>query len=265
MKPLISVQVPTYNSEKTLGKTLKAIEDQTYNNIEVLIVDGYSKDKTLEVAKKFKCKVIMCKGGLLEARIIGAKESKGEYVLFIDSDQIINPTAIERAVKIIKKYDYLWFYERAYNKNKLIPSLYDADRMLTQKFLEEDVVLPRFFKKKLLLKAIANIPKELYPVCRAHEHLIIHYEVRKLSKKMGKVDNAVKHMEPDNLLKLFKKQYRWGKTTKDFETQGFYLKLVRTRNNFRGFHWENPILSIKSFILRILRGVPYKLGYWFSK
>ena len=149
MKEIVSINIPTYNSEKTLEKCIKAAKAQTYKNIEILVIDSYSKDKTLEIAKKYGCKIVMCKGGLLEARILGAKKSKGKYILFLDSDQILHPTTIERAVKKIKKYDSLWLYERAYNRNKFLPSLYDADRLLVQKFLEEGVVLPRFFRKSI--------------------------------------------------------------------------------------------------------------------
>jgi len=152
MKKLVSVTIPTFNSEKTLEKTLEKVKAQSYKNIEIIIVDSYSDDKTLEIAKKFNVKIVMCKGKLLEARIVGTEKSKGEYVLFLDSDQILEKTAIERAVEKMKDYDYLWFYERSYNKEKFLPSLYNADRILVQKYLGEGVVLPRFFKRNLSAK-----------------------------------------------------------------------------------------------------------------
>lgn len=262
MKEVVSINIPTYNSEKTLRKCLDAVKSQTYKNVEVIVVDSYSKDRTLDIAKKDGCKIIMCKGGLLEARIAGAKKSKGKYVLLLDSDQILNPTVIERSVEKMKDKDYLWFYERAYNRKKFLPSLYDADRVLVQKYLSEDVVLPRFFKRTLLLKAFKKIPREHINVCGAQDHIITAYEVRKFSNKEGMVINAVEHIEPYNLIILFKKQYRWGKTTKDFYKRNVYRELITKKDKFRGFYFGEPILSIKSFILRILRGVPYKLGFW---
>ncbi|MBU2459188.1 MAG: glycosyltransferase, partial [Nanoarchaeota archaeon] len=50
--PLVSVNIPTFNSEKTLGKTIESVKSQTYPEIEILIVDSHSKDKTLEIAKQ---------------------------------------------------------------------------------------------------------------------------------------------------------------------------------------------------------------------
>jgi glycosyltransferase involved in cell wall biosynthesis len=265
MDKLVSINIPTYNSEKTLGKCLNAVKSQTYQNIEILVVDSYSKDKTLDIAKKYGCKIVLCKGGLLEARIAGAKKSKGKYVLLLDSDQILEPTTIERAVKKMGDKDYLWLYERAYNRKKLLPSLYDADRLLVQEHLSEDVVLPRFFKRTLLLKAFKKIPEEHIDVCGAQDHIVTTHEVRKLSNKEGMVTDAVEHMEPSNLIILFKKQYRWGKTTKDFYKRNVYRELITKKDKFRKFYWSKPILSIKSFVLRILRGIPYKIGFWRGK
>lgn len=265
MKELVSINIPTYNSEKTLEKTLESVKNQTYQNIEIIIIDSYSKDKTIKIAKKYDCKVVMCNGGLLEARIKGAKKSKGKYILFLDSDQILKPTTMEKAVKKMENYDCLWLYERAYNRNKLLPSLYDADRRLTQRFLEEGVVLPRFFKRNLLLKAMDNIPKNIIDVCSAQDHIIISHEFKNISDKIEEVDDAVEHIEPSNFLELFKKQFRWGKVTREFYEVGVYRELVTKKDSFRKFHKEMPILSIKSFILRILRGVPYKLGFYFGK
>lgn len=266
MNNLVSITIPTYNSEKTLELTLKSVKEQTYKNIEIIIIDSYSRDKSLEIAKNFGARIIMCKGKLLEARIAGAKASKGKYILLLDSDQILEKTAIERAVDKMKKYDSLWFWERAHNRKKWLPSLYDSDRLLVQTYWEpeKDIVLARFFKRNLLLKAYARIPKKYINICAAQDHIIVWYEFRKISKKNGKVENAVEHIEPDNLIKLFKKQWRWGRTTKDFYKTGIYRELITKKDSFRKFKLKHLKWSIKSFILRILRGIPYKLGFWFG-
>ncbi len=264
-QPLVSINIPTYNSEKTIYDTLFYVLNQSYNNIEIIIIDSFSDDKTLEIVKKYGVKVVMCKGKLLESRIAGIKASKGKYVLLLDSDQILERTTIERAVDKMRVYDYLWLYERSYNRDKLIPSLYDADRILTQRYLNEGVVLPRFFERKLLLKAIKNIPKEHISICGAQDHIVLNHEVEKISNAIGMVNSAVCHIEPENLLTLFKKQYRWGKTTRDFYDRNVYRELITKKNKFRGFYLDNPILSTKSFILRILRGVPYFIGFYMGR
>ncbi|MBU2616368.1 MAG: glycosyltransferase family 2 protein [Nanoarchaeota archaeon] len=271
--PLVSVNIPTFNSEKTLAMTVEAVKNQIYKNVEILVVDSYSKDRTLEIAKKHGCRVVMCKGGLLEARIRGAEESKGEYVLFLDSDQILDSETIENCVEAMKDKDCLWLYERAYNRDKWLPSLYDADRILVQEYMKEgkdlSVVLPRFFKRALLIKVFKNIPKDAIPLCSAQDHIITTYEIKKLTDKIGFVGDkerpGVQHMEPDNIIKLIKKQYRWGKVTREFHKTGFYPRLISMKHKYRKFDGRNSSLSVKSFILRSLRGVPYFAGFWFGK
>jgi len=263
-QPLVSINIPTYNSEKTIVDTIISVLNQSYENIEIIIIDSFSEDKTLEIVKDFGVKIVMCEGKLLESRIAGVKASKGKYVLLLDSDQILDRIAVQMAVEKIKVYDSLWLYERSYNKDKLLPSLYDADRILTQKYLNEGVVLPRFFKRAMLLKAMNKIPKKYVDIIGAQDHIIIDEEIKKLSKKMGMVTNAIQHIEPDSLVKLFKKQYRWGKTTRDLYETNVYRELITKKNKFRGFYFEHPILSTKSFVLRILRGVPYFMGFYFG-
>lgn len=260
---LVSINIPTYNAEKTLATTLRAVQDQTYKDIEIIIIDSNSKDKTIEIAKSFKTKVVQVPGNLLEARIEGVKKSQGKYVLLLDADQILETTAVERAMAKIKDFDSLWFFERAYNRDEWIPSLYDADRLLVQTYWDPDadIVLPRFFRRDLLLKAYENIPKACIKKVTAQDHIITWHEFKQLSKRNGMLENAVEHIEPNSLRQIWKKQWRWGKTTREFFETGFYPELVTKKNAFRKFHKGHLMWNIKSFILRVLRGVPFKMGY----
>ena len=114
------------------------------------------------------------------------------------------------------------------------------------------------------MKAYSKIPEKYIDICAAQDHIVLWYEFKQLSKKNGKIENAVEHMEPDSLIRLFKKQWRWGKTTKDFYRTGIYTELITKKDKFRKFKSKHLKWSIKSFILRILRGIPYKLGFWFG-
>ena len=90
--PVISIAIATYNSEKTLEKTLKSIKKQTYpkNKIEVLIIDGGSKDKTLEIVKRYKYKIIPNpKVDFMSAKQIAFLKAKGKYLLYLDSDELL--------------------------------------------------------------------------------------------------------------------------------------------------------------------------------
>ncbi len=270
---LVSVNIPTYNNERTIGKTLESIKAQTYKNIEVTVIDSYSKDKTIEIVKGFKgINVLFYKGKLLGARALGVKKSRGKYIALIDSDQILEPTAIERAVNIMKKgYDILALYERSWKPKTFLEKLFDADREFTQKYWRDfiepktGVILPRFFKREILRGVFKRIPKQILPVCGAHDHAIIYIEAYKISKKVGMVPNAVFHIEPGEWGQLFKKTYRWGYTTKDLEKDLFYRDLIKTKKRLRKFKFSSPGLFMKSNLLRIIRAIPYGAGYYFGK
>lgn len=56
MKPLVSIITPIYNGEKTIGKTIESVINQTYNKFEMIIVDDLSNDKTVDIVKKYQKK-----------------------------------------------------------------------------------------------------------------------------------------------------------------------------------------------------------------
>ncbi|MCR6692942.1 MAG: glycosyltransferase family 2 protein, partial [archaeon YNP-LCB-003-016] len=114
-EPLVSIVIPTYNSEKTLAKCLESIENQTYKNIETIVVDSYSKDDTIKIAKSFNVKVMQTSWKLLGSRYLGFKESAGHVILLLDSDQILEKTSVKRALKLLNDgYDMLCLEEHVF-------------------------------------------------------------------------------------------------------------------------------------------------------
>ena len=97
-KPKVSVVVPTYNSERTLSKCLKSICNQSYPYHETIVVDSFSHDNTVNIAKGFEAIIIQSKCNPALARNIGIANSTGKYVLFLDSDQILSTRVIEECV-----------------------------------------------------------------------------------------------------------------------------------------------------------------------
>jgi len=99
--PFFSVIIPTLNEEKYLTKLLKSLADQTYHDFEVILVDGKSDDKTIEVFKKFENKypaskiIISDKRNVSYQRNIGALSSKGKYLIFFDADVGVEKTFLE--------------------------------------------------------------------------------------------------------------------------------------------------------------------------
>ena len=95
MKKLLSVVVPVYNVEKYLDRCIKSIINQTYKNLEIILVDDGSVDTSGKICDKYAFKdkrinVIHKENeGLSEARNTGVKLSKGNYITFVDSDDIL--------------------------------------------------------------------------------------------------------------------------------------------------------------------------------
>jgi glycosyltransferase involved in cell wall biosynthesis len=98
-KPKVSIIIPTYNSGETLKECLKSIQGQRYPFYEIIIVDNFSNNGTLETAKEFGAKTIQQKCNPAQARNIGIDNSTGKYVLFLDSDQVLSPTVVEECVE----------------------------------------------------------------------------------------------------------------------------------------------------------------------
>lgn len=99
-QPLVSVIIPTKNSSRTLDKCLKSIQDQTYPNIEIILVDNNSTDNTKEIARKFTDKVYNKGPERSSQRNYGAKKAKGEYLLIHDSDIYFHPNSVQECVDL---------------------------------------------------------------------------------------------------------------------------------------------------------------------
>ncbi len=104
-QPLISVVIPAYNAELTLKTTVQSVFEQTVQDFEIVIVDDGSKDNTVEVAQSIgdsRVKVIsQSNGGASSARNTGIKAAKGEYVAFLDADDLWMPHKLERQLAVL--------------------------------------------------------------------------------------------------------------------------------------------------------------------
>ena len=118
---LISIIIPVYNCEKYLGRCIESILNQTYKNIEVILVDDGSPDNCGLMCDEYKkqdhrVKVIHKEnGGLSSARNAGLDVASGEYIAFVDSDDYIATTMLEKmyALKNNKLIKFLYRIYRA--------------------------------------------------------------------------------------------------------------------------------------------------------
>lgn len=106
---LVSVIVPVYNAEQFLVECIESIINQTYQNIEIILIDDGSSDSSGAICDQYKLKTDIIKvfhinnNGVSNARNIGLKNCSGEYVCFIDSDDIVDPMYIEKMIEVSDK------------------------------------------------------------------------------------------------------------------------------------------------------------------
>jgi len=96
-KPRISAIIPTLNEEKNIGRALKALKNQNYEEeYEIIVADGGSEDKTIDIAKAYADDIIIVKEkGIAIGRNAGAKAAKGEILFFVDGDTFLLPDVFE--------------------------------------------------------------------------------------------------------------------------------------------------------------------------
>lgn len=190
---LITVVVPIYNVEKYLDRCIKSIEKQIYTNIEILLINDGSPDKSDLIMEKHKIsdKRIKCfykkNGGLSDARNYAIKKARGKYICFIDSDDYIEPNYISELYDSIKKngsqiswcnfnkvddhgkvgtiiqnYEDLWSFEMASACNKLfLTELFTNNNIEFPKgiWYEDLATTPRLF---FTAEKVSWVNKELY-------------------------------------------------------------------------------------------------------
>lgn len=99
-KPKISIIVPALNEEKLIGQTLKNTHEVT-PEAELIVVDGGSKDKTVEIAKKY-AKVYSSRGTIAVARNTGAEAATGDILVFLDADTTLTRQFVDEATKALR-------------------------------------------------------------------------------------------------------------------------------------------------------------------
>ena len=144
--PAVSVIIPLYNYEKYIGECLENLLAQTLKNFEVIVVDDCSTDKSVEIVQSYvpkfggRLRLVKMKknsGNAAEPRNRGFSFSRGEYIYFLDADDVITPTALEEMYMLAKDYAADVVYCEKYFMSKGIgqafkENVYPADSKIQQ-------------------------------------------------------------------------------------------------------------------------------------
>ena len=153
MTNLITVVINVYNGEKYIKKCLDSVVNQTYKNLEILIVNDGSNDDTLKICKKYKdkrIKIITTKNqGLSFSRNTGIDNAKGDFLYFVDADDFIKNDTIEYLYNLCIKYD-------ADMSTCKCLDIYDYNFKINEEKEEIDVLSNEEMLKKNLLNTIPH-------------------------------------------------------------------------------------------------------------
>ena len=120
--PKVSVIIPTYNREEFITETIKSVLNQTYKDFEIIVVDDGSTDNTKQKLEPFKSKIKLIEQKNSEravARNNGVKSSSGEYIAFLDSDDLWIKNKLENQVNFLdEKKDFILTYGQSFRINE---------------------------------------------------------------------------------------------------------------------------------------------------
>lgn len=154
---MISIIIPIYNGEKYISRCIQSIVSQTYQNLEIIIVDDGSEDNTSKIIKSLSLKYNNIKyyykknGGVSSARNYGLTKANGEFITFVDCDDKINQRLYEKVIDIFKKYktDIVAFNYNLINKDesKLLGINKEPDKSFQYSILQNDEIMGFVFNK----------------------------------------------------------------------------------------------------------------------
>lgn len=145
----VSIICPAYNSEKYIEQTLDSIFSQTLQDFEIIIVDDCSKDKTIDIVKKYNDPRIKLfnnteNKGAAYCRNLALEKASGEYIAFLDTDDLWLPTKLEKQIKFMEenKYDFSYTpYEEIDENGQKMNRLVNGPKKITKrKFRHMDYV-----------------------------------------------------------------------------------------------------------------------------
>lgn len=261
--PLVSVIITTKNEEQYIGVCLESIKKQTYGNIECLVVDNASCDRTKDIARRYT-QHVYGKGPERSAqRNYGARMAKGAYVLFLDADMELSPNVIAECVR--QKSYAVVIPERSVGTG-----FWTQCKILERRFYEgvNWMEAARFYNKKIFVSLHGFDEKLTGPEdFDLSQRVIARYG----SSSMSRIPSYIYHNENAIFLcELLKKKYYYGKKMRRYITKDENRSLSRKQANpfaryalfFQkpGVLFSDPVHAIGMMVMKILELGALALG-----
>lgn len=216
---LVSVIIPTLNEERSLPTALAALDSQTYENIEVLVVDSYSKDRTRNIAREHNAKVIDYAGRPMGARWKGFVESKGGYILLLDADQVLFPETIERAMAAMPGRDMLVLEETSYQPLGFLQQSLSRQKAAMHASADQGKgigphLYPRFYRREVLQKAYQNMDESRMSEIFTYDDGLLFLRAYESSRRVAVLPKGVMHIEESDWYQFIRHSYKAGRSAR---------------------------------------------------
>lgn len=254
--------IPTKNSAETLEKCLESIENQTYKNIEIIVVDNYSVDRTRQIAEKSGARFYHIRKERSPSLNYSVARACGKYVYRVDGDYVLEPFVVEEAVSKCENEDYDALV--IHNTSATI-GFWSRVRKLERDCVKGDDlnVAARFFRKDVFEK-VGGYNEDLV----AAEDYDLHNRLMKEQFKIGRINACETHIgEPRALAEVIRKYYYYGKSIEKFVEKN-PRRGMKQLSPIRPAHirnWKlfvkNPVLSVGFVIYQISRYLSAFMGY----
>lgn len=297
MKDLISVVIPVYNVERFLEKCITSILEQSYSNLEIIIVNDGSTDNCLSICKEFEKidnRIILINQdnkGLAESRNVGTRIAKGQYIVFIDSDDFVGKNHISNLYSIVseknvklgitnfKKVEIgeIIHLENVKAKQKI--KLYDKQTALKELFLQKEFDNSAWAK----IYHISLFDDIEYPKGKLYEDLPVTYKLIEKNEFIGYMDTKDYYYvnRPESILNMNFNEKKLdlvdfvNEMFKKYENDEFLCKYAGTRafaslfnlwrnipkkNKYKNIVWNNLVIYRKYPLLTFSSKLKLKLG-----
>ena len=253
---LITVIIPTKNSSRTIKGCLESIRNQTYKNIEILVIDAISSDNTCEIVCKYDTRMFSLEGERTKAKNFGISKAKGKFLFFIDSDMVLEKNVIEECVQIENRYEKLngvVIPEHSIGSSFWV-KVRDFERSL---YAGSKIESPRFYQKGIV-DLVGGFDEDII----SFEESTISYKLYEIGiKKIVRINHYIFHDEEGFSFRRWLKKKKYYQTTSDLYSKKYpklakfqfsvkyRLKIFTSEGRWK-ILLKHPILTIGLIILK---------------
>ncbi len=262
--PVVSILITTKNEEKNIGNCLRSIKSQDTENLELIVVDNFSDDKTLHIAEEFGAKTFLKGPERSRQRNYGAQMAKGKYLLYLDADMILDSHLVGECLEKCEEdgFDALyipehivgkgfWIKVRDFERSFYTGTVIDAVRFVRREIFlqlegfDETLVGPEDWDFDRKIRTIGKVG--LADTCLLHNEG--YFDMKRYLKKKGYYSDGVR-----------KYVDKWGQNDPETKRQtGMRYRLLGVY--VEGGKWKrlvrHPLLTIAMYYLRLRVAVRY--------